>query len=121
MAWSHSDIPAHMAALLHDHPLAKVRRTSIFKPLVTPSWSSLWCEGGGLHQVLSASSLMGFHAYPFRLTPCTEAGSEDVCRHVCQFGFPLLIMNLLVSYFTLLKPSRLVKKLQLGYVPIKYV
>lgn len=71
--------------------------------------------------MLFASSLIGFHVYPFLMTPCAEVGSEDVCRHVCQLGFPLLIMNLLVCCFTLLKPSRLVKKLQLGYVLIKYV
>lgn len=110
-----------MVALLCDRPLAKVSSTRIFKPTVTPSWSSLWCEGGEPHQVLSAPFLMGFHAYPFRLTPCVEVGAEEVCRHMCQLGFPLLIMNLLISYFASLKSGRLVKKLQPGDILIKYV
>lgn len=71
--------------------------------------------------MLSAPSLMGFRVYPFRLTLCVEVGAEGVCRHTCQLGFPLLIMNLLISYFASLKSSRLVKKLQPGGVLIKYV
>ena len=63
--------------------------------------------------MLSAPSLMGSHAYPFHLSPCAEVGSEDVCRHMCQLRFPLLITNVLISRFTLLKPGRLVKKLKL--------
>lgn len=53
-----------------------------------------WCE------TFSASSLMGFCAYPFLLTLCVGFRSEDICRQMCQLGCPLLTMNLLISYFT---------------------
>lgn len=113
--------PGHVTVLLNDHPLAKVSSTSRSNFTVTPSWSSLWCERGEQHQVLSAPSLVGCCFYPFYLTLCREVGSEDVFRLMWQLGFLLLIMNLLISSFASLKPSRLIKKLQPRYVLIKYV
>lgn len=92
------------------------------RPLtVSSSWSSLWCERGGPLQVLFPPSLERFRTYPFSLTPWTKVETEDTCGYTHQLAFPLLIMKLFGSYFASLKPSRLLKNLQLGYVLIKYV
>lgn len=71
--------------------------------------------------MLSDPSLVGCCFYPLYLTLCREVGSEDVFRLMWQLGFLLLIMNMLISSFASLKPSRLIKKLQPRYVLIKYV